>query len=124
MNKFYLILITAIAALVIEGCQGQHETDFTVTGNIENVEDDYLILFFKSSPEGAAETIAIDTLKNGRFDFTAPAETGVQYHIATPHFEVFPSMSVDFYVEPGAEIRIIGKDYLIKKFLCGGFMQN
>ena len=116
MNKFYLILITAIAALVIEGCQGQHETDFTVTGNIENVEDDYLILFFKSSPEGAAETIAIDTLKNGRFDFTAPAETGVQYHVMAYSLGVFPSMSVDFYVEPGAKVKITGNDYLTRNW--------
>ena len=96
MNKFYLILITAIAALVIEGCQGQHETDFTVTGNIENVDDGYPILFFKSSPEGAAETIAIDTLKNGRFDFIAPAETGVQYQVMGYSLGVFPSISLDF----------------------------
>ena len=116
MNKFYLILITAIAALVIEGCQGQHETDFTITGNIENVDDDYLILFFKSSPEGAAETIAIDTLKNGRFDFTAPAETGVQYHVMAYSLGVFPSMSVDFYVEPGAEVQITGNDYLTRNW--------
>ena len=116
MNKFYLILITAIAALIIEGCQGQHETDFTVTGNIENVEDDYLILFFKSSPEGAAETIAIDTLKNGRFDFIAPAETGVQYHVMAYSLGVFPSMSVDFYVEPGAEVKITGNDYLTRNW--------
>ena len=95
---------------------GQHETDFIVTGNIENVEDDYLILFFKSSPEGAAETIAIDTLKNGRFDFIAPAETGVQYHVMAYSLGVFPSMSVDFYVEPGAEVKITGNDYLTRNW--------
>ena len=80
MRTFKFALMSILMALRCASCQKRHETDFTVTGNIENVDDDYLILFFKSSLEGAAETIAIDTLKNGRFDFIAPAETGVQYH--------------------------------------------
>ena len=116
MKKYYLLLITIIVSLILEGCQNQQETDFMVTGNIENVEDDYIILFFKSNPDGSATTIAVDTLVNGRFEFTAPAETGVQYHIMSPHIGVFPSTNVDFYVEPGANIKITGKNYLTKNW--------
>ena len=116
MRTFNFALMSILMALMCASCQKRHETDFTVTGNIENVEDDYLILFFKSSPEGAAETIAIDTLKNGRFDFIAPAETGVQYHVMAYSLGVFPSMSVDFYVEPGAEVKITGNDYLTRNW--------
>ena len=110
------ILFTIILALTTAGCQNRRGTDFTVTGELENVEDDYMILFFKSNLDGSTTTIAIDTLKDGRFDFTAPAEAGVQYHIMAPHLGIFPSMSVDFYVESGAEIRIQGKDYLTKNW--------
>ena len=46
MKKFYLILIAAIVALVIVGCQRRQETEFTVIGNVENVDDGYLMLFF------------------------------------------------------------------------------
>ena len=116
MRTFNFALMSILMALMCASCQKRHETDFTVTGNIENVEDDYLILFFKSSPEGAAETIAIDTLKNGRFDFIAPAETGVQYHVMAYSLGVFPSMSVDFYVEPGAKVKITGNDYLTRNW--------
>ena len=85
-------------------------------GELENVDDGYQMLLFKSNLDGSTATIAIDTLVNGRFEFTAPAETGVQFHIASPQYEMFSSMSLDFYVEPGAEIRIAGKDYLIKNW--------
>ena len=106
----------SLALLLIVSCKGNQVAVCTVIGEIQNVKDGYLMLLFKSNLDGSNSTIAVDTLENGRFEFTAPAETGVQYHISTPHFEVFPSMSVDFYVEPGAEIRIAGNDYLIKNW--------
>ena len=116
MKKGFLKLMIVAVSVMAACCQKPSDSDFTVTGQIENVEDDYLILFFKSSLEGAAETIAIDTLKNGRFDFIAPAETGVQYHVMAYSLGVFPSMSVDFYVEPGAEVKITGNDYLTRNW--------
>ena len=97
-------------------CQEPSNENFTVTGELVNVDDGYQMLLFKSNLDGSTATIAIDTLVNGRFEFTAPAETGVQFHIASPQYEMFSSMSLDFYVEPGAGIRIAGKDYLIKNW--------
>ncbi len=82
------------------------------------------MLFFKSNLDGSTSTIAIDTLVNGRFEFTAPAETGVLYHIASPQYEIFSSMSVDFYVEPGAEIRIVGEDNFIKNWTVRSRVRN
>lgn len=111
-----LILMIVIAALSAASCQNHSDTGFTVIGEIENVEDDYLMLFFKSNIDGSTTTIAVDTLKNGRFEFTAPAETGVKYYVIAPHLGIFPSMPVDFYVEPGAEIKITGKDYLTRNW--------
>lgn len=101
-------------ALMAACCQKPSNDNFTVTGELDNVEDGYQMLLFKSNFDGSATTIAIDTLANGHFEFTAPAETGVQFHIVSPQYEMFSSMSLDFYVEPGAEIRIAGKDNLIK----------
>ena len=114
----------SLALLLIVSCKGNQVAVCTVIGEIQNVKDGYQMLLFKSNLDGSNSTIAVDTLENGRFEFTAPVETGVQYHIATPHFEVFPSMSVDFYVEPGAEIRIIGKDYLIKNWTIKSSVRN
>ena len=116
MKKGVLKLMTVIAALTAASCQNHSDTGFTVTGEIENVDDGYLMLFFKSNIDGSTTTIAVDTLKNGRFEFKAPAETGVKYHIIAPHLGIFPSMTVDFYVEPGAEIKITGKDYLTRNW--------
>lgn len=121
---FTKMLIPAIFALIAVGCQRQLGTDFTVTGNIKNVDDDYLILLFKSNLDGSTTHISADTLKNGCFKFTAPAETGVQYHVVTPHVGVFPSMSLDFYAEPGAEVEITGKDYLIKNWTVKSKVRN
>lgn len=124
MKKFLLTLTAFIVALMAVSCQGQPETDFIVMGDIENVEDDYLILLFKSNHDGSTTTIAVDTLTNGHFEFTAPAETGVQYHVIAPHVGIFPSMSADFYVEPGAEIKITGKDYLTKNWTIRSDVRN
>ena len=124
MRKFKFALMSILMALMCASCQKRHETDFTVTGNIENVDDDYLILFFKSNLDGSTSTIAIDTLVNGRFEFTASSEAGVIYHIASPQYEKFSSMSLDIYAEPGAEISIIGNDYFIKNWTVKSKVKN
>lgn len=124
MKKLYIGLVAVITALMSVSCHDDTGTDFTVTGEIENVEDGCQMLFFKSNLDGSTSTIAIDTLVNGRFEFTAPAETGVLYHIASPQYEIFSSMSVDFYVEPGAEIRIVGEDNFIKNWTVRSRVRN
>ena len=116
MKKSFLTLMIVAASMMAACSQKSSDADFIVTGKIENVEDGYLILFFKSNLDASNTHIAVDTLKNGRFEFSAPAETGVQYHIVVPHLGIFPSMSVDFYAEPGAEVRIHGNDYLTKNW--------
>lgn len=116
MKKGFLKLMIVAVSVMAACCQKPSDADFTVRGEIENVEDDYLILFFKSNLDGSTTTIAVDTLKNGRFEFSAPAETGVQYHVIAPHVGIFPSMALDFYVEPGASIKIHGQDYLTKNW--------
>lgn len=109
-----LMLVTLV---LMPACNRKHtDTTFTVTGKIENVVDGYMVLFFKSNDDGSTVTIDIDTLVNGRFEFTAPAESGVQYHVMAPHTGIFPSMSVDFYAKPGADVKIHGKDYLTKNW--------
>ena len=124
MKKLYIGLVAVITALMPVSCHYDKGTDFTVTGEIENVEDGCQMLFFKSNLDGSTSTIAIDTLENGRFEFTAPAETGVLYHIASPQYEIFSSRSVDFYVEPGAEIRIVGEDNFIKNWTVRSRVRN
>lgn len=124
MKKLYIGLVAVITALMPVSCHYDKGTDFTVTGEIENVEDGCQMLFFKSNLDGSTSTIAIDTLVNGRFEFTAPAETGVLYHIASPQYEIFSSRSVDFYVEPGAEIRIVGEDNFIKNWTVRSRVRN
>ena len=113
-NILKLALISAV--LLTAACRSEKTTTFTVTGQIENIEGDYLLLFFKSNLDGSTTTIAVDSLKNGCFEFSAPAETGIQYHVIVPEIGIFPSMAVDFYVEPGARIKIQGKDYLTKNW--------
>ena len=110
------VIFTLITIAVMACCSEPSDENFTVTGELENVDDGYQMLLFKSNLDGSTTTIDLDTLVNGRFEFTAPAETGVQFHIVSPQYEMFSSMSLDFYVEPGAEIRIAGKDYLIKNW--------
>ena len=124
MRKLYFGIIVIIAVLMAVSCQNDLGSDFTVTGDLKNVGDGYQMLLFKSNLDGSTSTIAIDTLVNGRFGFTVPAETGVLYHIVSPQYEKFSSMSLDFYAEPGAEIRITGNDYLIKNWTVRSKVRN
>ena len=64
-----LALISAV--LLTAACRSEKTTTFTVTGQIENIEGDYLLLFFKSNLDGSTTTIAVDSLKNGCFEFSA-----------------------------------------------------
>ena len=78
-------LALTLVLIIAVGCSVKNNDEpFAVSGHVENVEDGYMILFFKSNLDGSTTTIAIDTLKNGRFEFSAPAETGVQYHVIAP----------------------------------------
>ena len=124
MKKLHFGIITIIAVLMTASCRNDLGADFTVIGELDNVDDGYQMLLFKSNLDGSTSTIAIDTLVNGRFEFTASAETGVLYHIVSPQYEKFSSMSLDFYVEPGAEIRITGKDNLIKNWTVKSRVRN
>lgn len=118
------VIFTLITIAVMACCSEPSDENFTVTGELENVDDGYQMLLFKSNLDGSTTTIALDTLVNGRFEFTAPAETGVQFHIVSPQYEMFSSMSLDFYVEPGAEIKITGNDYFIKSWTIKSRVRN
>lgn len=74
-----LLLVTLV---LMPACNRKHtDTTFTVTGKLKNVEDGYMILFFKSNDDGSTVTIDIDTLVNGRFEFTAPPWLKVVFSI-------------------------------------------
>ena len=118
------VIFTLITIAVMACCSEPSDENFTVTGELENVDDGYQMLLFKSNLDGSTTTIALDTLVNGRFEFTTPAETGVQFHIVSPQYEMFSSMSLDFYVEPGAEIKITGNDYFIKNWKIKSRVRN
>ena len=123
MNRYILLLL--LTAYILSACSAKVDNNsFTVTGRIENVKDSCILVFFKSVYDGTGETIAVDTLIDGKFEFTAPAQEDVMYHIATPHVGLFPSFSVDFYAESGSKVKITGKDYLIKNWKVTSSARN
>ena len=48
MKKFFLKLMVIAVIMMAACCQKPSDGYFTVTGQIENVEDDYLICFSKA----------------------------------------------------------------------------
>ena len=65
-----MITIAVMAAC----CQEPSNENFTVTGELVNVDDGYQMLLFKSNLDGSTATIAIDTLVNGRFECKHPTK--------------------------------------------------
>jgi len=58
-KSFWKLMIVAVS-MMAACCQKPSDGNFTVTGEITNVEDDYLILFFKSNLDCSTTTIAVD----------------------------------------------------------------
>ena len=125
--KIYHLLFGFIC-LIMSSCnhkgQVSHDTPFNITGEIGNVEDGYMIILVKRTTGSSTDMIAIDTLINGSFSFSAAAEDNVSYHLVTPHVGVFSSMSVDIYAEPGANIKVKGDGYLIKDWIVESKVKN
>ena len=125
--KIYHLLFGFIC-LIMSSCnhkgQVSHDTPFNITGEIRNVEDGYMIILVKRTTGSSTDMIAIDTLINGSFSFSAAAEDNVSYHLVTPHVGVFSSMSVDIYAEPGADIKVKGDGYLIKDWIVESKVKN
>ena len=125
--KIYHLLFGFIC-LIMSSCnhkgQVSHDTPFNITGEIGNVEDGYMIILVKRTTGSSTDMIAIDTLINGSFSFSAAAEDNVSYHLVTPHVGVFSSMSVDIYAEPGADIKVKGDGYLIKDWIVESKVKN
>ena len=60
-----------IICLILSGCHNdREESHFTITGEIKNVEDNYMVILVKSAPgESSAEMIAIDHYRPGNGAF-------------------------------------------------------
>lgn len=100
------------AVVLLTGYNDEVDNNMTVQGRIENVPDGSIILFYRQCNDGSTKTIARDTLINGCFEFTTQADRDAKYNIFAFNGELFPSIPLSFYAEPGSHVRIMGNDFL------------
>ena len=99
---------------ILFGCKEKSNT-FTITGQLENVEDSTVVTLYESK-DRSFEAFLKDTIINGKFAFTLPdsiLKTTKQLAIMADA-EGFPPTWLSFWASPGDEIKIAGKDKLLR----------
>lgn len=91
--------------------QAQHE--YTIDGTVKGLKDGTIISLFLSDGR-VGSLVANDTVKNESFHFKQKVgESGMDKLSIMGRSAEFPSMSLDLYATPNAQIKITGSDNLI-----------
>lgn len=113
MKSHCLFLILLVCGILV-GCQEKRNT-ISITGELENVEEHTVITLYESK-ERSFETLLSDTVINGKFTFTLPdsiLKTTKQLAIMS-NAKGFPPTWLCLWISPGDEVKITGKDKLIR----------
>ena len=86
---------------------------FTIEGRVENVDEGtYITLFRRDGNVG--QSIAVDTVHNGRFHFQAETlGNGMEIMDLSGRSDKFPPMSLRVWVRPGCNIQVSGDNTLV-----------
>lgn len=100
-----LLLVNLLAA--------QAQGTFTIEGRVENVDEGtYITLFRRDGNVG--QSIAVDTVHNGRFHFQAETlGNGMEIMDLSGRSDKFPPMSLRVWVRPGCNIQVSGDNTLV-----------
>lgn len=102
------IVVTAFLLLGFLSAQAQEE--FTIRGKIEGMRDSTRVMLFRRDGD-VGRNIARETAKDGTFCFRGKSEGDSPEMLAILcRGEGFPSMLLDVWVAPGADIRISGEN--------------
>lgn len=114
--KHYFSHILVVLVCFILPCCTEKSNEVVITGQLEGVEEGTVIKLMK--PEGnLIVDFQVDTVKNGcfYFSFIDSLDVSKQMNIMADG-EGFPPTWLDIWVTPGANIKITGKDKLIRSW--------
>lgn len=115
--KFYQLFIALFACSVLFGCQEKSNT-ITITGQLEGVENGTVITLHESKNR-TFENLLSDTVTNGKFEFILPdsvIKSTTELGIMARGAKGFPPTWLTLWVTPGDDIKITGKDKLLRSW--------
>ena len=113
-GSFFRFCFFACIPLFSVACSNSEKlsgNEFLIEGKISGVEDGVIINLLRWDGD-AGETIASDTVMNGRFIFRKETVSDMERLTIESWDEGFPSMSLGVWVAPKAKIEVIGKGKL------------
>ena len=115
MKRFFYY-ITAVLICCVLVCCAKKSNEVVITGQLEGVEDGVVINLNKPESNRSV-TFLSDTVRDGvfKFSFIDTLNQPKSLHIIA-NSEGFPPTWLEVWVTPGAEIKIIGKDKLIRSW--------
>lgn len=101
-----------ILLMVSCGTHPHGNAPFTIDGELTGVPDSVVLTLYKG-PKGddVLKAIAMDTLKDGRFHFTAEADSSYSYFMSARYKENIKPMPIHLFPEPGCKIAVKGTGY-------------
>lgn len=86
------------------------QNEFTIEGKVDGIQDSTVIILFRNDGD-TGHGIGRDTIMNGAFRFRGQAEgDGTEMLSLSCMGKGIPSLGLDVWVAPGADIRISGHD--------------
>jgi len=104
-------LIFCLSILFSLSIYAQKEKDFTVSGQLSNVEDGTVVMLMQQMGN-LGMSVVNDTIRNGRFTLKWHVEdaTKTENFSVSVRGEGFPSMSLSLWARAGSNIKITGND--------------
>ena len=109
--RFCLLVCIPLFSVVCSCSEKLSGNEFLIEGRIFGVEDGVIINLLRWDGD-AGETIASDTVRNGRFIFKEETVSDMERLTIDSWDDGFPSMSLGVWVAPMAKIEINGKGKL------------
>ena len=113
MKQFYYILAALMLCLLV-CCKEKANNEVIITGQLEGVEDGVVIKLMKIDGRMFVD-LQVDTVINGNFKFSYTDTLNQSTPLVVMGVgEGFPPTWLDIWTAPGAEIKITGKDKLLR----------
>ena len=113
MKIFYFILTALLFCLLIS-CNEKSNNNLTIIGQLEGVEDGVVIKLMKIDGRMFVD-LQSDTVVSGKFQFSyADSLNQSSQLVIMSNDEGFPPTWLDVWTAPGADIKITGKDKLLR----------
>lgn len=104
MNKYFASIFACIAAWTSATAD-----DFVITGNVPAVPDSAVVMLFQIDGR-SGESIAQDTVINGKFRLSAPLKEGVTKADLDLFIGGMSNKTRELYLRPGAQVEINADD--------------